>query len=226
MCDVFNRVEKKYILNKTQFNKIKNIIYKNIKLDPYHTKEYTISSIYLDTDNFDLIRKSMEKPIYKEKVRLRSYGVPNLSDEVFLEIKKKYNGYGNKRRIKIKLKEAYEFINGKIKINSQIGKELDYTIKRNVLKPKIYIAYDRIAFQEKEFRITLDYNIRYRIEDIELEKGDSGNLLGKDLYIMEAKALNAYPKWFIKLLSQEKIYPKSFSKYGNIYKKLKQERKI
>ena len=168
----------------------------------------------------------MEKPIYKEKVRLRSYGVPNLSDEVFLEIKKKYNGYGNKRRIKIKLKEAYEFINGKIKINSQIGKELDYTIKRNILKPKIYIAYDRIAFQEKEFRITLDYNIRYRIEDIELEKGDSGNLLGKDLYIMEAKALNAYPKWFIKLLSQEKIYPKSFSKYGNIYKKLKQERKI
>lgn len=226
MCDVFNRVEKKYILNKTQFNKIKNIIYKNIKLDPYHSKEYTISSIYLDTDNFDLIRKSMEKPIYKEKVRLRSYGVPNLSDEVFLEIKKKYNGYGNKRRIKIKLKEAYEFINGKIKINSQIGKELDYTIKRNILKPKIYIAYDRIAFQEKEFRITLDYNIRYRIEDIELEKGDSGNLLGKDLYIMEAKALNAYPKWFIKLLSQEKIYPKSFSKYGNIYKKLKQERKI
>ena len=224
MCDVFNRVEKKYILNKTQFNKIKNIIYKNIKLDPYHSKEYTISSIYLDTDNFDLIRKSMEKPIYKEKVRLRSYGVPNLSDEVFLEIKKKYNGYGNKRRIK--LKEAYEFINGKIKINSQIGKELDYTIKRNILKPKIYIAYDRIAFQEKEFRITLDYNIRYRIEDIELEKGDSGNLLGKDLYIMEAKALNAYPKWFIKLLSQEKIYPKSFSKYGNIYKKLKQERKI
>ena len=226
MCNVFNRVEKKYILNKTQFNKIKNIIYKNIKLDPYHSKEYTISSIYLDTDNFDLIRKSMEKPIYKEKVRLRSYGVPNLSDEVFLEIKKKYNGYGNKRRIKIKLKEAYEFINGKIKINSQIGKELDYTIKRNILKPKIYIAYDRIAFQEKEFRITLDYNIRYRIEDIELEKGDSGNLLGKDLYIMEAKALNAYPKWFIKLLSQEKIYPKSFSKYGNIYKKLKQERKI
>lgn len=226
MCDVFNRVEKKYILNKTQFNKIKNIIYKNIKLDPYHSKEYTISSIYLDTDNFDLIRKSMEKPIYKEKVRLRIYGVPNLSDEVFLEIKKKYNGHGNKRRIKIKLKEAYEFINGKIKINSQIGKELDYTIKRNILKPKIYIAYDRIAFQEKEFRITLDYNIRYRIEDIELEKGDSGNLLGKDLYIMEAKALNAYPKWFIKLLLQEKIYPKSFSKYGNIYKKLKQERKI
>lgn len=226
MCDVFNRVEKKYILNKEQFERTKIIIKEHINSDPYHNKEYTISSIYLDTDNFDLIRKSMEKPIYKEKVRLRSYGIPKLSDKVYLEIKKKYNGQGNKRRIKIKLEDAYDFINGKINEESQIGKELRYIINHNNLKPKIYIAYNRLAFQEENFRITLDYNIRYRIEDIELEKGDAGTLLDKNKYIMEAKALNAYPDWFIKILSQEKIYPSSFSKYGNIYKKLKQERKI
>ena len=223
MCDVFNRVEKKYILNKEQFEIIKNNISKQMKLDKHHKGEYTISSIYLDTDNFDLIRKSMEKPIYKEKVRLRSYGVPKISDKVFLEIKKKYNKIGNKRRIELELKEAYEFIKGKINIDSQIGKEIKYILEKNKLKPKIYIAYDRLAFEENSFRITLDYNIRYRIEDIKLENGDSGKLLNKDIFIMEAKALNSYPNWFIEMLSNKKIYPNSFSKYANIYKKLKKE---
>ena len=226
MNEVFNRIEKKYILNKVQFEKLKQILLKNMEMDLYHNDEYTISSIYLDTDNFDLIRKSLEKPIYKEKVRLRSYGVPELTDKVFLEIKKKYKGNGNKRRIKLELKDAYDFIYGKIKIDTQKAKELEYILKYNNLKPKIYIAYDRLAFQQDNFRITLDYNIRYRTEDIGLENGDSGKLLNKDIYIMEAKATNAYPSWFIKILTEEKLYPNSFSKYGTIYKKLKQEGRI
>ncbi len=226
MNDVFNRVEKKYILNKNQIETIKKIILEHMKPDPYHNDEYTISSIYLDTDDYDLIRRSIEKPIYKEKVRLRSYGIPSLEDNVFLEIKKKYNGHGNKRRIKLKLKNAYEFMNGNLKIESQIGNELQYIIKYNKLKPKIYIAYDRLAFEQDKFRITLDYNIRYRIEDVNLEYGDSGILLDKNIFILEAKTENSYPEWFIKLLSKEKIYPSSFSKYATIYKKLKQEGKI
>jgi len=226
MNEVFNRIEKKYILNKEQFKRIKKILLEHMELDPYHNEKYTISSIYLDTDNFDMIRKSIDKPIYKEKVRLRSYGIPKLSDKVFLEIKKKYNGIGNKRRIKIKLKDAYDFINGKIIINTQKAKELEYIINKNNLKPKIFIAYDRLAFEKNDFRITLDYNIRYRIEDINLEYGDSGKLLDKNIFILEAKAKKSYPDWFIKLLRKEKLYPNSFSKYGNIYIKLKQEGKI
>ena len=226
MNDVFDRVEKKYILNKNQFETIKKILKKHMNTDPYHDDEYTISSIYLDTDNFDLIRTSLEKPIYKEKVRLRSYGVPSLDTKVFLEIKKKYNGHGNKRRIGLKLKDAYEFIEGKIEIDSQKGKELKYTINHYNLKPKIYIAYDRLAFQDNEFRVTLDRNVRSRIEDIKLEDGDAGKLLDKDTFIMEAKAINAYPTWFIELLNEYKLYPCSFSKYGSIYKKLKKEGKI
>lgn len=223
MDDVFDRVEKKYILNKEKFEIIKEIIKEHMQYDPYHNKEYTISSIYLDTDNFDLIRKSMEKPIYKEKVRLRSYGVPLLDEKVFLEIKKKYKGHGNKRRIALKLNDAYNFIEGKMVIDSQKGRELEYIIKQNNLKPKIYIAYDRLAFQQDNFRITLDYNIRSRVDDVRLENGDAGKLLNKDIYILEAKALYAYPSWFIKLLEQYKIYPNSFSKYGSIYKQLKKE---
>ena len=221
--NVFDRIEKKYILDETQYKKIKNQIKKHMEYDPYHKGQYTISSIYLDTNEFDMIRTSLEKPIYKEKIRLRSYNTPDVNDDIYIEIKKKYNGQGNKRRIKMKLKEAYDFIEGKIENKTQIGKELDYIIKQNNLKPKIYIAYDRLAFQDNNFRTTLDYNIRYRIEDINLENGDSGKLLGKNIYILEAKAQYAYPKWFIELLNKEKIYPSSFSKYGNIYKKLKKE---
>lgn len=226
MNEVFDRVEKKYILNKNQFEEIKNILKEKMNTDPYHKDEYTISSVYLDTDNFDLIRTSLEKPAYKEKVRLRSYNVPSLDDKVFLEIKKKYNGHGNKRRIGLTLKDAYDFIEGKTEIDSQKGKELKYTLNKYNLKPKIYIAYDRLAFEQNDFRITLDYNIRSRIEDIRLENGSAGKLLDKNIFIMEAKANNAYPNWFIKLLSNEKLYPSSFSKYGSIYIKLKQEGKI
>ena len=224
--NVFDRIEKKYILDETKYNIITQEIKKHMQLDQYHKKQYTISSIYLDTDNFDMIRKSLEKTTYKEKVRLRSYDTPNINDDVFLEIKKKYMGLGNKRRIKIKLKEAYDFIEGKIQNKTQIGKELEYIIKKNNLKPKIFIAYDRLAFEQKKFRITLDYNIRYRTENLNLENGSSGKLLDKNIYILEAKAQNAYPKWFIELLNKEKIYPSSFSKYGNIYKKIKKERMI
>ncbi len=224
--NVFDRIEKKYILDETKYNIITQEIKKHMQLDQYHKKQYTISSIYLDTDNFDMIRKSLEKTTYKEKVRLRSYDTPNINDDVFLEIKKKYMGLGNKRRIKIKLKEAYDFIEGKIQNKTQIGKELEYIIKKNNLKPKIFIAYDRLAFEQKKFRITLDYNIRYRTENINLENGSSGKLLDKNIYILEAKAQNAYPKWFIELLNKERIYPSSFSKYGNIYKKIKKERMI
>ena len=147
--NVFDRIEKKYILDETKYNIITQEIKKHMQLDQYHKKQYTISSIYLDTDNFDMIRKSLEKTTYKEKVRLRSYDTPNINDDVFLEIKKKYNGLGNKRRIKIKLKEAYDFIEGKIQNKTQIGKELEYIIKKNNLKPKIFIAYDRLAFEQK-----------------------------------------------------------------------------
>ena len=41
-----------------------------------------------DTSDFYLIRKSLKRPIYKEKVRLRSYDIPSKNSNVFLEFKK------------------------------------------------------------------------------------------------------------------------------------------
>ena len=217
---IFDRVEKKYVLSKEQYEKIIKKLEGKMELDKYGFS--TICNIYFDSNNYELIRTSLDKPIYKEKVRLRSYGIPTLESNVFLEIKKKYKGVVNKRRIEMKLKDAYEYIEkGKTDKNSQIMNEIDYCFKRYNLKPVIFLAYDRYAYQgieDKEFRVTFDFNIRSRNYDLRLEKGDYGEILTEEPeYVMEIKTLGSIPIWFVRILSELKIYPHSFSKYGEIY---------
>lgn len=220
--EIFKRVEKKYKLSKEQYEKLKSIIEEQFVEDK-HGKS-TICNVYFDTNDFYLIRKSIEKPLYKEKVRLRSYQIPNENSDVYLEIKKKYKGVVNKRRIKINMKDIKKYLDGNLKLESQIFKEIDYLFKRYNLQPKVFIAYDRIAFFNKEnnnFRITFDFNIRYRTEDVSLENGDAGYLLlDKDECIMEIKTLNNLPYDFARDLSILNVFPTTFSKYGNVYKKI------
>ena len=218
---VFNRVEKKYILSKLQAEVLAKKIGEHIKSGEYpYTK---ICNIYFDTNNNELIRKSIEKPLYKEKIRLRSYGIPNKEDEVFLEIKKKFEGVVTKRRIGLKLEDVYNYLeNGKKpEKNNQIFNELDYCFKKYNLKPNMYISYERYSYMAKEdenFRITFDTNIKARDYDLKLDKGDYGlDVLGENVYLMEIKALGSMPLWFTNALSELEIYPMSFSKYGKVY---------
>lgn len=186
---------------------------------------HTICNIYYDTPDFDLIRRSIEQPVYKEKLRLRSYGIPTADSKVFLEIKKKYKKIVNKRRIQLTLQEAYDYIERGIRPEkeSQILREIDFFLNRYPLKRGLYLAYDRIALfdrQDPDFRVTFDQNIRSRSSRMGLENGDRGQLLLPDgYYLMESKVLGATPLWFTEILSDLSIYPVSFSKYGNIYKK-------
>lgn len=220
--DVFERIEKKYMLTKEKYNRFSQALEQYMSLDSYG--KHTIGNIYYDTDTYEIISHSIEKPVYKEKLRLRSYGVPKGEDKVFLEIKKKYDGIVYKRRISLHLNEAEAYLNEGIRPNkeSQILRELDYFISYYQPKPKIYLAYDRMAYFGKEdsrVRITFDQNIRSRADDLSLSKGDKGNqLLKEDLYLMEIKVPGAMPIWLSKLLSNHEIYPTSFSKYGNVYK--------
>ena len=228
--EVFRRKEIKYVLSPEQYETLMKKLKGHVEKDQYYKS--TICNIYYDTDNYDLIVHSIDKPVYKEKVRLRSYEVPKLDDYVFLEIKKKRFGIVGKRRIKIKLKNFYDYIKtGKCNnCNKQIQKEIDYCFKMYDLKPKLFLAYDRLSYYDKDnpsFRITFDHNIRSRQTDLKLEKGDKGTKLFKDnKIIMETKALNAYPLWFVKILSEMKLYPQSFSKYGTIYKEQIKEEKV
>jgi len=222
--EVIRRTETKFLLDRKTYEELLKKISPHIEKDEYF--ESFIYNIYYDTDNFDLIIKSIEKPVYKEKVRLRSYGIPKLDDYVFLEIKKKYSGVVGKRRVRIKLRDFYDYIeNGTYpKCNQQIMKEIDYCFKIYNLKPKMFLAYDRHSYYDKDnknFRITFDWNIRSREENLKLNTKDAGDkpYLDENYLLMETKAMGSLPMWFTSILSSLKIYPTSFSKYGNIYKK-------
>ncbi len=228
--EIFKRVEQKYVLSEDNYNSLMKLIGNHLSKDEYYKSN--ICNIYFDTDNFDLIINSLEKGYYKEKVRLRSYSVPKLEDKVYFEIKSKLDGVVYKRRVTLSLKDYYKYLDGKLpkSSNDQIMMELDYVINKYNLKPKYFIAYDRLSYYDKDdesFRITFDENIRSRKDDLRLEYGDSGKLYFNDKkYIMELKCSKGLPMWFISALSTLKIYPNSFSKYGNIYKNSLKEDKL
>lgn len=230
--EVFNRVEKKYILNSAKKNNIIAALQEYMDADKYNVegKPYTISNIYYDTDDNQLIQESVSRPVYKEKLRLRGYGVPNPGDLVFLEIKKKYKGVVNKRRTRLELEEAKRFLQtreipeAKPHMNLQVLREIEYFMSRYDIKPQLYLAYDRLAFFDKndsEFRVSFDTNIRTRRCDLALDAGDFGEkMFDNDTWLMEVKINKNIPLWFARLLSENEVYHNSFSKYGTEYARL------
>ena len=230
--EVFNRYEHKYMLDRKTFEKVIKIMDEHMIMDSHNEghKPYTIANIYFDTPDDYLIRTSLSKPEYKEKLRLRAYGVPDRESKVFLEIKKKFHGIVNKRRTKLKLDEAYSFVasgiapNPQEYMNAQVLHELEYFLKIYDLSPKLYLAYDRIAYFEKDnrdLRISFDMNIRSRRYDLALEKGDYGELLlPEGIYLMEIKTSLAKPLWLTHLLAELDIKRTRFSKYGTEFKNM------
>lgn len=224
--EVFNRYEHKYLLDRKTYEKVIAVINQHMDMDLYNIcgKPYTISNIYYDTPDDFLIRTSLSKPSYKEKLRLRSYGVPKMNSKVFLEIKKKYQGLVNKRRTTLVLDEAYDFVKTgnlpekKEYMNFQVVNEIEYFLNIYDLKPKLYLAYDRIAYFDKEnidLRISFDTNIRSRRYDLGLQFGDYGRqLLDDGIYLMEIKTATAKPLWLTHMLTRLDIKRSSFSKYG------------
>lgn len=225
---VFNRYENKYMLNNEQYLEIIKYLDEYMVPDEHSRNGgfYSICNIYYDSMDDCLIRKSIQKPIYKEKLRLRSYGIPDDDKESFIEIKKKFKGNVNKRRITLPLKEAVDYLDRNvipesIDCNSQIFKEIDYMKNKYALVPKVYISYDRRAYfgrEDRELRITFDTNLQCRRYDMDLQKGAYGEkLLDEGCWLMEIKVSQSTPMWLAKLLSDYKIYKTSFSKYGTEY---------
>lgn len=216
----FQRVEEKYVIAKEDKEKLLKIINSYIKEDEYFKSE--IHNIYFDTKNNDLIINSLEKPIYKDKFRIRSYGIPKYNDYVFLEMKTKYKGVVGKRRIKVKLNEIDDYLENNKETNNKILKEIIYYYKFYNLQKAIYIAYDRESYKGKEdsnLRITFDSNLRSRRNDLNFKGIKMKKYFNEDYYIMEIKTIGALPLWLARSLSELEIYPTSFSKYGKIYER-------
>ena len=219
----FKRYEKKYLLNTEQFNAIKAEIDKYFVPDKYG--ETKICNLYYDTSDYLTIRRSVEKPVFKEKLRLRTYGVPNDDTVAFCEVKRKFKSVVYKRRMHLPYTRAIDFLDmnyGDYK-DTQISKEIKYLLEfYKEMKPKFYISYDRCAFFYKEddnIRITFDKNITWRNYDLDLRCGSYGaQLLPEGYTLMEIKVPNTAPLWLAQLLSKLNVRSSSFSKVGNAYK--------
>ena len=226
---IFKRYEKKYLISRYEYDKLMSVIGEHLTPDVHGRN--TICSLYLDTPDFLLIRNSIDAISYKEKLRLRSYGVPEFGKPIFFEIKKKYKGVVYKRRVSMTQDHAAEYIeSGVIPFDSQIMREIDYLMKfyRNP-KPNVCILCEREAFFDKEnpsVRLTFDENLRYRYGFPNSDTIAEGTpIVQNDEYILEIKTPGAMPLWLAQALSECKIYPRSFSKYAHAYYDImKQER--
>jgi hypothetical protein len=219
----FQRVEAKYLLSPCQYSALRQGMAGRVRPDVY--SRYTICSIYCDTPDYRLIRASLEKPIYKEKLRLRSYGVPHSADAAFVELKKKYDGVVYKRRVTVNAYEAEKAVrSGMLNRSDQISREINRFLRTWQPQPAAYIGYDREAWagiEDPELRITFDTNLRARNDNLDLRAGDYGELLlPEDSILMELKFEGGAPLWLARLLSENGIFPTSFSKYGTYYKHL------
>lgn len=227
---VFRRIEKKYILTELQYRILLKEIEGFMKIDNYGESE--ILNIYYDTPNFYLIRNSLDKPIYKEKLRLRTYGIPNDDAPAFIEIKKKFQDVVYKRRVQMPYILAKSYLNGDIipdtpltPVEKQIFNEIEYFRNRyKTLSPQMSVCYKRIAMygmDDPELRITFDRAINCRIDETDLRKGCYGEqIIRLDQHLMEIKITGAMPLELAHILSKLNIQSTSFSKYGKGYENL------
>lgn len=219
---VMKRYELKYILTPEQDEFFREKLRGHMEVDKFGLT--SIASLYYDTPDFRLINRSIEKPLFKEKIRLRSYGLATSDSPVFLELKRKAYGIVYKRRVQstIPLVEKFFSGDGDICAGGQINTEIKYFRDYyRTLVPACLIIYDRTAFFEPggDLRLTIDQNPRYRTSDLDLRVSMDGiSLLPKGYSILEIKVQEAMPLWLSSILDEGKIYKASFSKYGEAYK--------
>ena len=222
---VFKRCEIKYMITLEQKQKLLEAMRPYMKLDNYGRT--TIRNLYFDTDSYLLIRRSIEKPTYKEKLRVRSYQKAEPKSTVFVELKKKYKKTVYKRRISLSEEEAMNWLcgNEELENKTQISNEIDYFLEfYKTLKPAVFLSYEREAYyanDNSDFRVTFDDTVLCREDDLSLRSEVYGTpILPEGMVLMEIKCLGGIPLWMANTLSKEKIYKTSFSKYGTAYRTL------
>jgi len=230
--NIFKRYEQKYLITTEQGAALRDICSRHIMLDKFG--EYLVQNVYYDTENWDIIRFSIEKPFFKEKLRLRCYDEFSEESELFLELKKKYKGVVYKRRLAIPMESlsgrtVRDMVSGG---SSQIARELDFYMRASAVREKIYVSYKRTAFtgtchrdpeeshitKADGLRVTFDTDLRFRLDCLDFScPGKGYSILPQGKMLMEIKTLGGIPLWMTHALCENEIYPTSFSKYGSCY---------
>lgn len=222
---VFKRYELKYLLTEAQKEAVLEAMEPYMKPDRYGPT--VIRNLYYDTENYQLIRRSIEAPVYKEKLRVRSYSQAASDSTVFVELKKKYNSVVYKRRLPLTESAAMQWLGSSRRCpeDTQISKEIEYFLDfYQGLRPTVFLSYEREAFATRDagdFRVTFDAAILGRQEDLSLQAPIWGSaILSDNRVLMEIKCSGGMPLWMATVLSQNGIRRTSFSKYGTAYKTL------
>ena len=220
---IFKRYELKYLLTAQQKENILQAMEPYMALDQYGRT--TIRNLYLDTDHFRLVRRSLEHPVYKEKLRIRSYCQVQPGQPVFVELKKKYHSVVYKRRILLPEDQGMDCLKEHCPLpqDSQIAREIDYVRTfYQTLHPVVFLSYEREAYYPiggGDFRVTFDENILCRTTDLSLSLPPYGeSLLKPHTVLMELKCAGGMPLWMARCLMENRIYKTSFSKYGTAYR--------
>ncbi|QHF55620.1 MULTISPECIES: polyphosphate polymerase domain-containing protein [Streptococcus] len=220
----FKRVETKYLISNHQRRQLLSDLGKHMEADDF--AQSTITSLYFDTEQFDMIQDSLAKKYGKEKVRLRTYEMESdLDMPAFLEIKQKIDGVGYKYRIKTTPRQAAILMASdadKVVEDKRLASQLEKLHQRyGVIKPSMLIAYKRLSFRgkkDKSVRVTLDMNMTYAVvNQLTMIGHESFPLLPDQQLIMEVKVAEQIPDWLENILHQYKLEKNSFSKYGHAY---------
>lgn len=219
---VFKRYELKYLLTPQQKHQVLLAMGQRMELDSFGRS--TIRNIYFDTDSYRLIRRSLEKPAYKEKLRVRSYHPAGPQEDVFVELKKKYDSVVYKRRLALPQDVALDCLTNRkpLPLSNQIAREIDYFCEfYQDLRPRVFLSYEREAYfalDGSDFRVTFDENILFRQDRLSLSETPGGtSLLAPGLTLMEIKTSGGIPLWMTHCMAGARIFKTSFSKYGAAY---------
>lgn len=228
--EVFKRHELKFLLSRKEHDSLRKAILPYMDYDKYGNSEgeYNIVSLYYESFDKRIYYETVNKLRFRQKLRLRVYDNATLSSPSFIELKQKFKNVVNKRRTLIPLEDAYnilsepynrDVIHHKYASNPQILKEALHFKEFYNLEPSIVVSYDRQAFSgiaenEKDLRVTFDYNLMCRSEDLELENGPEGfHFVDTDTVILEVKVSNSVPFWLARILSDFNFTKQGFSKF-------------
>ncbi len=242
--DTFNRKEVKYRLRGPQREAMMRAVASHLPESAFGRTR--VSSVYLDTPERSVIARSLEKPLYKEKLRVRWYGSARLAeaDAAFIELKKKFKGIVYKRRLETSPGAAQAFLKGASCVELeetalspadadpcshrfQIAREMDASrLRMGDVRPSALITCDRLSFGTDEaadaLRITFDDHLR--AVGLFASEGSVPLLTDADA-VMEVKCLGAYPFWLVDALNEVQAHPRSFSKYGSFFESVKRPAK-